>query len=171
MSNVTNRQIRLIARPDGPIHENLFQTTEEPLAELGDNQILLQNLYFALDPAFNVDGEILEGALLNLNFRARVLMCGTIFNYNNDLNDRAGPANMWQLLVKNARIEGFTVAFFAERWREGTAELAQLVKRGELHYKEQIVDGLDNAIDAFGGLLYRAAIFCRRRHGCRVRGR
>ncbi len=100
----------------------------------------------------NVGGDILEGALLNLNFRARVLMCGTISNYNNDLDDRAGPANMWQLLVKNARIEGFTVAFFAERWGEGTAELAQMVKRGELQYKEQIVDGLDNAIDAFSGL-------------------
>lgn len=100
----------------------------------------------------NVGGEILEGALLNLNFKARVIMCGTISNYNNELDDRAGPANMWQLLVKNARIEGFTVAYFAQRWAEGTHELAQMVKRGELKHKEQIVDGLDNAIDAFAGL-------------------
>ncbi|MFK8021728.1 MAG: NADP-dependent oxidoreductase [Pseudomonadales bacterium] len=100
----------------------------------------------------NVGGEILDAALLNLNFKARVLMCGTISNYNNEVDDRAGPANMWQLLVKNARIEGFTVAYFAERWAEGTAELASMVKNGELKHKEQIVEGLDNTLDTFRGL-------------------
>lgn len=100
----------------------------------------------------NVGGDILEAALLNLNFKARILMCGTISNYNNEVDDRAGPANMWQLLVKNARIEGFNVAFFGARWGEGTAELAKLVKAGKLQHKEQIVAGLDNTIDAFAGL-------------------
>ena len=100
----------------------------------------------------NVGGEILDAALLNLNFKARVLMCGTISNYNNEVDDRAGPANMWQLLVKNARIEGFTVAYYAERWAEGTAELASMVKSGELKHREQIVGGLDNTLDTFRGL-------------------
>ena len=80
---------------------------------------------------------------------ARVIMCGTISNYNNEVDDRAGPANMWQLLVKNARIEGFTVAYFGAEWGEGTVALADMVSRGELKFKEQIVEGLDQTLPTF----------------------
>lgn len=97
----------------------------------------------------NVGGEILDAALLNINMGARVIMCGTISNYNNELDDRAGPANMWQLLVKNARIEGFTVAYFGAEWGEGTQALAEMVSRGELKFKEQIVEGLDQTLPTF----------------------
>jgi NADPH-dependent curcumin reductase CurA len=51
MAATLNRQIRLVARPHGPVKDEDFQFTEEPVPELGENQVLLQNLYFALDPA------------------------------------------------------------------------------------------------------------------------
>tara|TARA_B110000503_G_scaffold119739_1_gene181804 strand:- start:867 stop:1910 length:1044 start_codon:yes stop_codon:yes gene_type:complete len=104
----------------------------------------------------NVGGEILEAALLNLAMGARIVMCGTISNYNNDVDDRSGPENMWQLLVKNARIEGFTVAYYGAEWAQTTLKLAQMVKSGELKHREQIVDGLDNTIDTFRGLFVGA---------------
>ena len=104
----------------------------------------------------NVGGETLDAALLNLAMGALVIMCGTISNYNNDVDDRAGPENMWQLLVKNARIEGFTVAYYGAEWAQTTAVLSQMVKAGELKHREQIVEGLDNTIDAFRGLFVGA---------------
>ena len=52
----------------------------------------------------NVGGEILDAALMNINFQARILMCGRIATYLDDHTQRPGPYNMWQLLVKNARI-------------------------------------------------------------------
>ena len=104
----------------------------------------------------NVGGEILEAALLNLAMDARIVMCGTISNYNNDVDDRAGPENMWQLLVKNARIQGFTVAYYGAEWAQTTLKLAQMVKSGELKHREQIVDGLDNTIETFRGLFVGA---------------
>lgn len=102
----------------------------------------------------NVGGEILDAALMNLNFKARVLMCGTISNYNDDLDQRPGPKNMWQLLVKNARIEGFTVGYYGARWPEATKELAAMTLKGELKGKEHIVYGLDELLPAFRGLFH-----------------
>jgi NADPH-dependent curcumin reductase CurA len=100
----------------------------------------------------NVGGEILDAALMNLNFEARALMCGTISNYNNEVADRAGPKNMWQLLVKNARIEGFTVAHYASQWEQHRAQLSDWVANDQLVYAEQIVPGLENTLDSFRSL-------------------
>jgi NADPH-dependent curcumin reductase CurA len=98
----------------------------------------------------NVGGDILNAAIMNLNFRARILMCGAISQYNReDHYNQPGPTNLWQLLVKNARIEGFTVAYYAERWAEATITLEDMVKSGELKFKEEVVEGLENAISAF----------------------
>lgn len=100
----------------------------------------------------NVGGDILDAALMNLNFEARVLMCGTISNYNNDVDDRAGPENMWQLLVKNARIEGFTVAHHVPHWQAYRDDLEQWVVDEKLQYRDQIIVGLDNTLDGFRSL-------------------
>lgn len=100
----------------------------------------------------NVGGDILDAALMNLAFEARVIMCGTISNYNNEVEDRAGPKNMWQLLVKNARIEGFTVAHYAGEWERHRSQLSNLVVNNSLQYSEQIVVGLENTLDGFRSL-------------------
>ena len=53
---------------------------------------------------------------------------------------------------KNARIEGFTVAYYGAEWGEGTVALADMVSRGELKFKEQIVEGLDQTLPTFRSL-------------------
>lgn len=102
----------------------------------------------------NVGGATLDAALMNLNMDARVIMCGTISNYNNDVSDRAGPANMWQLLVKNAKIEGFTVSHpeHVARWQEYRNDLENWILEGKLHYRDQIVDGIENTLNSFRSL-------------------
>jgi NADPH-dependent curcumin reductase CurA len=124
--------------------------------ECGDmEQAIRQACPDGIDLFFdNVGGEILDAALMNLNFKARVLMCGTISNYNDDLDQRPGPRNMWQLLVKNARIEGFTVGYYGDRWPKATKALATMTLNGELTGKEHIVQGLDELLPAFRGLFH-----------------
>jgi len=100
----------------------------------------------------NVGGDILDAALMNLAFEARVIMCGTISNYNNDVDDRAGPKNMWQLLVKNARIEGFTVSHHVMAWERHRGDLSDLVANEKLRFSDQIVIGLENTLDGFRSL-------------------
>ena len=75
-------------------------------------------------------------------------MCGWISQYNKkDHYNQPGPTNMWQVLVKNARLEGFTVAHYAEKWPIATQHLAEWVKSGQLKFSEEVVEGLDNTID------------------------
>lgn len=102
----------------------------------------------------NIGGKILDAALMNINSNARIVMCGTISSYNDDVGNRAGPANMWQLLVKNARIEGFTVSHpdHVARWQEYRDEIEQAIVEDKLHYRDQIVKDIENTLDAFRSL-------------------
>jgi len=95
----------------------------------------------------NVGGEILDAALLCLNKFARVAVCGWISTYNEAA--APGPKNLWQLVAESLTIQGFTVLDYRERFAEGIAQLAQWVASGEIKYREDIVDGLDNILPAF----------------------
>lgn len=95
----------------------------------------------------NVGGEILDAALLCLNQYARVAVCGWIATYN--VPNPPGPVNLWQLVARSVTIQGFTVLDYLDRFGEGIAQLAQWVMAGELQYREEIVDGLDNILPTF----------------------
>jgi len=99
----------------------------------------------------NVGGDLLEAALECINRGARIVMCGAISGYNTTA-PQPGPANLWQLVVKRARIEGFLVMDHHARIPEARARLARWVAEGRLRYREQIVDGLENTLEAFATL-------------------
>jgi NADPH-dependent curcumin reductase CurA len=88
----------------------------------------------------NVGGEILDAALANLARGARVVICGAISQYNNR-EAAPGPANYLALLVRSARMEGFVVFDFADRYGEALPVLAEAAASGELKIKEHIVEG------------------------------
>ena len=88
----------------------------------------------------NVGGEILDAALANLAMHARVVICGAISQYNNDGPQR-GPANYMALLVRRARMEGFLVLDYADRWKQAMGEIAGWIREGRLTSKEHIVTG------------------------------
>jgi NADPH-dependent curcumin reductase CurA len=96
----------------------------------------------------NVGGDMLDAVLLNLAERARIVFCGWIATYN-DEEKRPGPKNLWQLLAKSARMEGFVVKSYVDRFPEGIAAMAQWLAEDRLVFKEQVVEGLENALDAF----------------------
>jgi NADPH-dependent curcumin reductase CurA len=99
----------------------------------------------------NVGGEILDLVLGRLALRARVVICGAISQYNQAGGFR-GPANYMALLVRRARMEGFVVFDFADRYAEATADIAGWIERGQLVTKEQVVRG---SIDDFPAALSR----------------
>jgi NADPH-dependent curcumin reductase CurA len=92
----------------------------------------------------SVGGEILNSVLTRLNRRGRVALCGAISQINVD-ELPPGPSNYLQLLAKSARMEGFTTLDFARRYDAARADLASWIRAGELNYRDDVVEGLENA--------------------------
>lgn len=101
----------------------------------------------------NVGGSMTDAAFLHLNNHARVVVCGQIEQYNATRPPR-GPRLLWHLIVKRARAEGFLVFDYAERFPEAQRQMAQWLHEGRIKYRENIIDGLENAPKAFIGLFH-----------------
>src|SRR5271167_24642 len=99
----------------------------------------------------NVGGAVQQAVFPRLNDFGRMVMCGMVAEYN-DVEPRPGP-NLTSAVRKRLKIQGFIVSDQWQRWGEYRAMAAPLVRSGALKYREDIVDGLDNAAAAFIGLL------------------
>jgi hypothetical protein len=88
----------------------------------------------------NVGGEILDLALTRLAMKARVVICGAISQYNNETAVK-GPSNYLSLLVRRARMEGFVVFDFAQRYAEGAQAIAGWIAEGKITSQEHVVQG------------------------------
>jgi NADPH-dependent curcumin reductase CurA len=99
----------------------------------------------------NVGGAVQQAVYPRLNDFGRMVMCGMVSEYN-DAAPLPGP-NLMAAVRKRLKIQGFIVGDQWRRWGEYRAMAAPLVKSGELRYREDIVDGLDHAPEAFIGLL------------------
>jgi NADPH-dependent curcumin reductase len=99
----------------------------------------------------NVGGAVQQAVFPRLNDFARMVMCGMVAEYN-DVEPRPGP-NLVSAVRKRLKIQGFIVSDRSQRFAEYRAMAAPLLKSGELKYREDIVDGLDRAPEAFVGLL------------------
>jgi NADPH-dependent curcumin reductase len=99
------------------------------------------NVYFD-----NVGGEILDHALARLAYGARVVVCGAISQYNN-LGERnpVGPKNYFNLIMQHARMEGFLVFHFLQRYSEAIAEMSKWYAEGKLKNEVDLQQGLENA--------------------------
>jgi NADPH-dependent curcumin reductase len=99
----------------------------------------------------NVGGAVQQAVFPRLNDFGRMVMCGMVSEYN-DVEPRPGP-NLMAAVRKRIKIQGFIVSDQRQRFAEYRALAARLVRNGELKYREDIVEGLDRAPDAFIGLL------------------
>ena len=88
----------------------------------------------------NVGGELLEAALARLARGARVVLSGSISQYNATEAPR-GPANYMQLLVTRSSMTGFVIFDYAARYAEGVAQLAQWLRGDELRSHEDLAHG------------------------------
>jgi NADPH:quinone reductase len=124
-----------------------YRTTPDydaKLRELAPNGI---DVYFD-----NVGGPITDAAIGRLNHRARVGVCGQISQYNSE-EPEMGPRWLSQLIVKQARVEGFLVRQFSDRYEEAYRQLGNWLRDGKIHYRETVVEGIENAPKAFIGML------------------
>ena len=88
----------------------------------------------------NVGGEVLDTVLLRLAPRARVVISGSISQYNATESPR-GPANYMMLLVMRASMTGFVIFDYAKRYPDALAELGGWLRSGELRSREDVVRG------------------------------
>jgi NADPH:quinone reductase len=100
----------------------------------------------------NVGGEITDAVMRRLATNARVAVCGQISQYNS-VKPEVGPRWLSQLIVRQAKVEGFLVSQFAPRFEDGLRQLSTWLKEKRLVYREDVVDGLENAPRAFIGML------------------
>lgn len=96
----------------------------------------------------NVGGQILDDALACLGRGARVVICGAISQYNN-LDGIRGPQNYLSLLVNRARMEGFLVFDYRERYPDALQEMAGWLAAGKLQHRETLVKGIESFPEAF----------------------
>lgn len=100
----------------------------------------------------NVGGRITEAVSRHVNLFARVAVCGLISQYNLEQPEVA-PRNERFVLVNRVRVQGFIVSDFYQRRDEALRQLAEWLRQGKLRYREDVVDGLENAPAAFIGML------------------
>jgi len=99
----------------------------------------------------NVGGEILDDVLSLINVRARVVICGLISLYN-AVDPAPGPYNFRSILHRRARIEGFIIFDYKDRFQEAIEQLERWLTEGQLLYRVDIIDGLENAPRAINSL-------------------
>jgi NADPH-dependent curcumin reductase CurA len=109
----------------------------------------------------NVGGSILEAALNHLAMRARVVLCGAISGYN-ATGPVPGPANLMNLVIMRARMEGFIVIDYMDRSHIALPELTGWIQRGEIVNQVDVQEGFQNIPDTLNRL------FTGRNHGKQV---
>jgi hypothetical protein len=98
----------------------------------------------------NVGGLVLNAVLPLMNAFGRIAVCGMIAGYNGAPLPLTHPA---LILMQRLKIEGFIVSEHMEVWPAALTELGGLVATGKLRARESIAHGLENAPEAFLGLL------------------
>ncbi len=99
----------------------------------------------------NVGGAVLQAVWPQLNDFARVVICGLIAQYG-DAVPRPGP-DLRSLLNKRITVRGFIVTDHAARTEDFLRDMPSWIRDGRVKYREDIVDGLERAPEAFIGLL------------------
>jgi NADPH-dependent curcumin reductase CurA len=99
----------------------------------------------------NVGGDVLKTVLRLVNPFARIPLCGLISQYN--ATELPPGPNLGPVLVNRVTIRGFIVSDHADRLPAFLADCGRWVREGRLRYREDVVDGLDQAPRAFIGLL------------------
>ena len=96
----------------------------------------------------NVGGETLEAAIGALNRHGRIVACGSIAGYN-ATEPQPGPRNLFMVVTKRLRMQGFIVFDHFDRWPAFLGEVAPLVADRTIGHRETVVDGIERAPEAF----------------------
>ncbi|EUC13760.1 NADPH-dependent curcumin reductase CurA [Burkholderia sp. YR290] len=98
----------------------------------------------------NVGGEGLDATLARMNAHGRIALCGFIAGYDGAPLPLKHPA---LLLTQRLLLQGFIVSEHLDVWPDALKELGTLVAQKKLQYRETVAQGLENAPEAFLGML------------------
>lgn len=129
---------------DQAINYNDPRGLDQQLSELAPDGI---DIYFD-----NVGGAMLDTALKHLALNARVVLCGAISQYD-DASAHSGIRNMWELITKRARAEGFMFSDYIDDYAAASAELAQWIAAGKLTAPLNLSHGIASTPAAFCDML------------------
>lgn len=105
----------------------------------------------------NVGGPVFDAVLPLLNARARIPVCGLIAHYNGDPAAESKYRTsqlMATILKKRIRMQGFIIfEDYGSRFGEFRKQMIEWFSAGKINYREDLVSGLENAPEAFIGLL------------------
>lgn len=90
----------------------------------------------------NVGGELLEHAIEHVAVRGRIVLCGMMSTY--DTATPHAPRNLFQLIVRRARMEGFLLMDYSRRFGEAQRQLAAWLAQGTIRSKDDIQEGFEN---------------------------
>ena len=99
----------------------------------------------------NVGGDVFNAELALLNLNARIVLCGMISQYNATA-PVSGPANLINVLLKRAQIKGFICIDHMDRANAAMTDLGQWLAEGQIKYRVEVVNGLENAAEAVNKL-------------------
>lgn len=105
----------------------------------------------------SVGGKVFDAVLPLLNTKARIPLCGLVSQYNaTELPD--GPDRlsllMGTLLIKRIKIQGFIIFDdYGHRYEAFATDMQQWLSQGKIKYREHVISGLENAPEAFIGML------------------
>jgi hypothetical protein len=99
----------------------------------------------------NVGGKHLEAVLANMNTFGRIPVCGMISQYN-QTEAQPGPRNLRSIISKRLLLKGFIVSDHYDQLPQFYTDMKQWIMDDEIVWKETIVEGLQNAPQAFIGL-------------------
>jgi NADPH-dependent curcumin reductase CurA len=106
------------------------------------------NVYFD-----NVGGEMLDELLMHIRDYSRIIACGAISSYNEEISNRYKIKNYSRIIIKRAIIQGFIYFDYAKEFPQAITELSKLKSEGKLKFKVDIHNGLDEAPNGLKNLL------------------
>ena len=123
-----------------------YKKADDIIAEVGNLCPKGIDVYFE-----NVGGVHLEAALEHMNKFGRIVMCGMIAMYN-ATEPVPGPSNLAYVIGKQLTMQGFIVSDHFDKLMQFYADMGKWTGGGKIKWKETIVEGLENAPQAFIGL-------------------
>ena len=120
-----------------------YKTVDDYLAKL--QEVCPEGIDVYFD---NVGGDLTDAVFMHINEYARLVICGQITQYDMAEPD-TGPRLLGQLIGKRARVEGFLVDQFVDKYEQGISQMAEWIRDGRLKYREHIIDGIENTPEAF----------------------
>jgi NADPH-dependent curcumin reductase CurA len=96
----------------------------------------------------NVGGRILEAAIGRMAVRGRIALSGMISGYN-DVHPAPGPSNLFEMVTRRIRMEGFLTFDFASQFDEARRDLENWLAAGQLKSYVDVQEGFENIPKTF----------------------